>query len=253
MFKNLKYDIPLDLDSPERTIFHQKIIKEKLFLKKLYDEWYKVFTDVKPQLPDGKMVELGSGGGFLKEIEPTVICSDVLELPTNDLTFSALEMPFKDEEISAVFMIDTFHHIPDSKQFLNEINRVLKKNGMLVMIEPANSLWGRFIYQNFHHEPFDVNGDWKIPASGPLSGANGALPWIVFKRDIHKFETSLPELKLIEFRHHTPFRYLVSGGVSFKQLAPDFMYPFFKLIDKFLAAVSSQFSMFVTIKIRKVE
>jgi SAM-dependent methyltransferase len=251
MFKNLRYNISLDLDSPERTIFHQKIIKEKLFLKKLYDEWYKVFTDIKPQLPEGKWVELGSGGGFLKEVEPMVICSDVLDLPTNDLTFSALEMPFRDNEISAVFMIDTFHHIPDSKQFLNEINRVLKKDGLLVMIEPANSLWGRFIYKNFHHEPFDPDGDWKIPASGPLSGANGALPWIVFKRDISIFEANFPNLKLLEFQYHTPFRYLVSGGVSFKQLAPDFTYSFFKLFDKFLTAVSSQLSMFVTIKIRK--
>jgi SAM-dependent methyltransferase len=251
MFKNLNYNIPLDLDSPERTIFHQKIIKEKLFLRKLYNEWYKVFTDVKSQLPDGKMVELGSGGGFLKEIEPAVICSDVLDLPTNDLTFSALEMPFNDNEISAVFMIDTFHHIPDSRQFLNEINRVLKKNGMLVMIEPANSIWGRFIYQNFHHEPFDVKGGWQIPVSGPLSGANGALPWIVFKRDFNKFETSFPNLRLLEFQYHTPLRYLVSGGVSFKQLAPDFTYPFFSLLDKFLSAVSYHLSMFVTIKIIK--
>ena len=61
-------------------------------------------------------MELGSGGGFLKDIEPSVICSDVLDLPTNDLTFSALDMPFADGELSALFMIDTFHHIPDAGQ-----------------------------------------------------------------------------------------------------------------------------------------
>ncbi len=172
----MNYNIPFDLDSPERTIAHQKIIVEKYFLRKLYEEWYDVFTGVQSQLPVGKMIELGSGGGFLKDIMPSVLCTDILELPSNDLTFSALEMPFGDNELSAIFMIDTFHHIPDSTLFLSEAKRVLKKNGMIVMIEPANSLWGRFIYENFHHEPFGPKGNWEFPNSGPLSGATEPFP-----------------------------------------------------------------------------
>lgn len=249
---SLKYNIAFDLDSPERTIAHQKIIKEKYFLRKLYEEWYDDFTRVQKQLPIGKMIELGSGGGFLKEISPSVLCTDILELPSNDLTFSALEMPFNDNELNAIFMIDTFHHIPDSKLFLSEAKRVLKKDGMIVMIEPANSLWGRFIYNNFHHEPFDPSGDWKIPFSGPLSGANGALPWIVFERDFEKFTGDFPCFKLEEIKYHTPIMYLISGGVSFKQVFPNFLYSIFRSIDKLLPMISRQLSMFVTIKIRKV-
>ncbi len=249
---SLKYNIPFDLDSPERTIAHQKIIKEKYFLKKLYEEWYAVFTSSLPTLPKGKMIELGSGGGFLKEIIPTVLCSDILELPSNDLTFSALEMPFEDNEISAVFMIDTFHHIPDTKLFLAEVNRVLKKNGMLIMIEPANSLWGRFIYKNFHHEPFEPNGSWKIPTAGPMSGANGALPWIVFERDFDKFTGSFPFLRLEKINYHTPLLYLISGGVSFKQVFPNFSYAIFRWFDKLLPLVNRQISMFITISVRKM-
>jgi len=249
---SLKYNIPYDLDSPERTIAHQKIIKEKYFLRKLYEEWYSVFTKLMPSLPEGKMIELGSGGGFLKEIVPSVLCTDILELPSNDLTFSALEMPFNKNELSAIFMIDTFHHIPDSKLFLTEVGRVLKKDGMLVMSEPANSVWGRFIYKNFHHEPFDVNGDWKIPSSGPLSGANGALPWIVFERDFENFNSLFPSLQLVEIKYHTPLMYLISGGVSFKQVFPDFSYSIFRSIDKFLPFITKQMSMFTTIKIRKI-
>lgn len=246
-----KYQIPYELDSPERTTFHQKLIREKLFLQKLYVEWYSVFVGVTAKIPEGKILELGSGGGFLKELIPNIICSDVLELPSNDLTFSALEMPFEDEELSAIFMIDTFHHIPDSELFLSEVNRVLKKGGKLVMIEPANSIWGRFIYQNFHHEPFEPAGNWLIPGSGPLSGANGALPWIVFERDVERFKTSFPTLNLTEPKYHTPLRYLLSGGVSFKQLVPDLLFPFFTLFDKLLSKVSKQMSMFVTIEVEK--
>lgn len=248
---SLKYNIPFDLDSPERTIAHQKIIREKYFLRKLYEEWYTVFSSSISALPAGKIIELGSGGGFLKEIIPSVLCTDILELPSNDLTFSALEMPFADNEISAIFMIDTFHHIPDSKLFLTEVNRVLKKDGMLIMIEPANSFWGRFIYRNFHHEPFEPSGNWKIPPSGPMSGANGALPWIVFERDYEEFKRCFPDFRIEKIKYHTPFMYLISGGVSFKQVFPNFFYPVFRSVDKFLPLINKQISMFSTIIVRK--
>ena len=62
----LKYNIPFNLDSPERTIAHKKIIQDKYFLRKLYEEWYTIFTDTISKLPEGKMIELGSGGGIFK-------------------------------------------------------------------------------------------------------------------------------------------------------------------------------------------
>lgn len=119
------------------------------------------------------------------------------------------------------------------------------------MIEPANSLWGRWIYQNFHHEPFLPEGDWTIPLSGPLSGANGALPWIVFQRDRRILEESFPELSVKTIKYHTPFTYLVSGGVSFRQLLPDISYSFIKLVDQWSSKITSQLSMFMTIIVEK--
>lgn len=248
---SFKYNIPFELDSPERTIYHRSLIKEKKFLKRLYEEWYAIFTKEIKGLPEGKLLELGSGGGFFKEICPEVICSDILELPSNDMCFSALDMPFSENELSGIFMIDTFHHIPDAEQFLKEVNRVLKPGGKLVMVEPMNSFFGRFIYRNFHHEPFDPKGNWQIPSSGPLSGANGALPWIVFKRDIALFRAKFPNLALQGFKPHTPFRYLLSGGVSFKQIVPDFSFGFIKAFENFLLFFSKQISMFVTIEVVK--
>ena len=210
----LKYKSEHHLDSPSRTLFHREIILNKPFLKKLYLEWYAVFLKELQSLPAGKCIEIGSGGGFLKDIEPYILTSDILPLPHIDLNFSALEMPFKDSEISAIFLLDTFHHIPDSYRFLKEAERVLKKGGKLIMIEPANSLWGRLIYKNLHHEPFNPKADWKIPDIGPMSGANGALPWIVFVRDQALFQEQFPHLKIESITYHTPLRYLLSGGVS---------------------------------------
>lgn len=250
---SLKYKIYCDINSPERTLFHKKIILNKPFLKKLYIEWYQEFINAIPQLPKGKLLEIGSGGGFLKELNPSIICSDYLDLPTNDLTFSALNMPFSEDEVSGLFMIDTFHHIPDATKFLHEAKRILKNKGQIIMIEPANSLWARFIYKNFHNEPFNPNGGWTIPSSGPLSGANGALPWIVFERDIKIFTDIFPEFQIVGIKYHTPFRYILSGGVSFRQMVPGFLFGAYTLSDKIMSALSKHFSMFVTIRIKKVK
>lgn len=248
---SFKYEFKYDLASPKRTLEHRDIILGKKFLKKLYEEWYRIFLNEIPHLPAGKLVELGSGGGFLKQLEPLVVTSDVIQLPWTDLTFSAMDMPFEVEELSAIFMIDTFHHIPDVEMFLSNASRVLKRGGKIIMVEPANSHWGRFIYKNFHHEPFNVNGNWHIPESGPLTGANGALPWIVFERDRKQFDKLFPELHVASIRYHTPLRYLVSGGVSFRPFVPAFSFGFFTRLDKLLSAISSGFSMFVSITIEK--
>ncbi|HEX3007759.1 MAG TPA: class I SAM-dependent methyltransferase [Bacteroidales bacterium] len=246
-----KYIFNNSLDSPERTLEHKEIIKSKKILRDLYNDWYSLFTEVINSLPEGKLVELGSGGGFFKEIEPKVLCSDIINLPSNDLTFSALQMPFEDASVSGIFMIDTMHHIPDSEVFLNEVNRVLKKGGKMIMIEPANSLWGRFIYKNFHHEPFNIAGDWTIPERGPLSGANGALPWIVFIRDYNIYQSKFPQLKLESTKFINPFLYLVSGGVSRKQMIPGFLLPLVAKLDNILPRISKELSMFMVVSISK--
>lgn len=245
----VKYKFKYEINQPQRTLEHKKIIKNKLFLYKLYQEWYQEFVQEFNKNPTGKYIELGSGGGFLKEIIPQVITSDVLPLAENDMCFSALSMPFEAQELDGIFMIDTFHHIPDAEQFLKEAKRTLKSKGKIIMIEPANSFWGRFIYKNFHHEAFEPLSGWKFPQNGPLSDANGALPWIVFERDKKIFKKKFPEFQIEAIKYHSPLRYLISGGLSFKQPVPDFFYPFFKFMDTMLVKISKQNSMFMTIKL----
>lgn len=248
---NLKDVEQYNLDDPRRTVAHGEIIRNKKFLHQLYVEWYNHFKKRIEQLPQGKLVELGSGAGFVKEIIPQMLTSDVMELPDLDYVFPGEDMPFEDGSVAGIFMIDVLHHIPQPALFLKEAERVLAKGGKILMNEPANSAWGRFIYQNFHHEPFNPKGTWEIPATGPLSGANGALPWIIFERDRLQFEEQFPSLKIESIRYHTPLRYLLSGGVSKRQLAPNFSYGMVKGLESLLLGISKQLSMFVTIEITR--
>lgn len=241
-----------DLDDPKRTIRHREIIKSKKTLKRLYIEWYTSIKNIcMANLPEGRIIELGSGGGFLKEVWPEIITSDILELPDNDLTFNALRMPFPDNSIAAFVMVDVFHHVPDSNVFLEEMNRCLKTGGKIVMSEPCTTWFSKIIFKNFHHEPFNEKGDWTIPGTGPMSDANGALPYIVFERDFGKFSRLFPDLKIKKIRKHTPFLYLLTGGVSFISIVPSFLYKPIRVMENVISDIFPSISLFQFIEIRK--
>ncbi len=244
-------DGKLDLNAPETTVLHGQIIRRKKFLRSLYAEWYTSMRELARGIPPGVRIEIGSGAGFIKDIMPEVITTDVLALPTVDRIISAERMPFKEAAVAAIFGVDVFHHIPNVESFLREADRCLCRNGRIILVEPANSSWGRFIYQHFHHELFDPHAGWTFPTGGPLSGANGALPWIVFERDRGIFEGKFPRLTVKLIRYHTPFRYLLSGGVSMKGLTPAWTFSFWKFVESALNPLSRSLSMFQTIVVEK--
>jgi hypothetical protein len=120
------------------------------------------------------------------------------------------------------------------------------------MIEPWVSTWSRLIYTHLHHEPFDPAAkDWTFPETGPLSGANGALPWIVFERDRAKFESEFQGLEVAEVTPIMPFRYLVSGGVSLRQLMPESCFGLWRAIESSLGRWPGAWPMFALIHLRR--
>ena len=240
-----------DLDDPAATLLHAKIIQKKPFLRKVYIDFYKQFKKTIPDYEKKLLVELGSGGGFIKEIMPNVITSDILELPNVDTVFSVVDMPFDNESVDAFSMFDVLHHITDPRAFFTEAFRCLKAGGKIVMIEPANTWWSRFIYQNFHHELFDPQAKWELAEIGPLSHGNGALAWIIFSRDREIFEKEFPSLRVVSMRNHTPLRYLLSGGLTLRQLVPSFTYLAVKAVEYLLFPLNNLLGMFQTIELQK--
>jgi SAM-dependent methyltransferase len=249
MFK--KYVIEYDLDDPKATLAHRDIILQKPFLKQLYKDWYAVFVEQFNKNKNGKHLEIGSGGGFLKEVFPDVMTSDILDLPNVDQVFSAEKLPFKDGELSSIVMLNVFHHIPKPYLFLQEAQRTLQKGGKIIMIEPANSALGRFIYKRFHHEPFDETGGREIEPGNPLSNSNQALPFIYFERDLEIFKKEYPHLKINYVKYHSPFSYVISGGVSRSAMLPFFMYHVVKGFESLLSPFSKQLGLFCTVEIEK--
>jgi ubiquinone/menaquinone biosynthesis C-methylase UbiE len=172
-------------------------------------------------------------------------------MPNIDMTFSAEQMPFENDSVDAFFMVDVLHHIKKPKVFFTEARRCLKKGGKIVMIEPANTLWSRFIFKNFHHELFDTSAEWEMNKTGPLSDANGALAWIIFQRDRKLFESEFKDLKITSIDFHTPFRYILSGGLTYRQLLPAFMYGFVDFLEFCLRPLNGWLGMFETVVLEK--
>ena len=111
----------LDLDSPEATAVHARLIREKAFLRRLYRHYYDDYEAVVGRAtPGGVVLEIGSGGGFYREIRPSVVSLDMRPGADVDVVGSALALPFRSESASAVLMLNVLHHLPDPRVFFRE-------------------------------------------------------------------------------------------------------------------------------------
>ncbi len=212
----------MDLDDPNTTSLRKQIIQDKPLLKHIYEEWYEAICARLPSV-EGSILEIGSGAGFLKSRIPDLITSDIMPVPGNDITCNAQALPFEDNSLRAIVMVNVLHHISDPEQFFKEAYRCIDDDGAIILVEPWVSSWSRIIYSNLHHEPFNPESpSWKLPESGPLSGGNDALPWIIFERDQEKFSQKT-NWYVKSVQPTMPFRYLLSGGVSMRNLLPGWM------------------------------
>jgi SAM-dependent methyltransferase len=200
----------------------------------------------------GKVLEIGSGAGFFSERMPELISSEILFIPGISIVLDGCQLPFRSGSLRAVLMTDVLHHIPEARRFFSESARCVRPGGVIAMIEPWRTPWSEIIYRNFHHEPFEPDVvHWEFSSTGPLSSANGALPWIIFERDRNQFAREFPEWTIESVRPMMPFRYLLSGGFSAGTLQPGFAFGFWKGVERAINPWMHRWAMFACITLRK--
>jgi SAM-dependent methyltransferase len=219
------------LDAPTTTASRQRLLAGPCYLRQLYTHWYRLILR---NIPDvrGEVLELGSGGGFLKEMLPGLRTSDVMPIPGVEMAVDARTLPFGDGSLRAIVGTNVPHHIQGIGGFLAEAERTLADSGRLVFIEPWPTPLSRIVYRHAHHEPFDETRDWSIPDGGPLSAANGALPWIVFRRDSAHTSREFPSLRVREVSPLMPFSYILSGGMERAWRMPSWLFPIARAVER---------------------
>jgi SAM-dependent methyltransferase len=243
----------INVDDQRLTFLRRKVLSKKKFLNKIYSDWYSL---IKQNLGNtgSKVIEFGSGAGFIEKHIPEAVKTDVFHQPYLQLIFDGLLMPFQSERLNAIVMVDVFHHLPDVKKFFEGAQRSLATGGRIIMIEPWVTAWSLKVYSWLHFEPIvpDMK-NWQFDSIGPLSSSNQALPWIVFQRDRDQFLLNYPQLRIIKIEPMMPFTYIFSGGISSWISTPAFCYSLVKWFESLFNKKMDNWGMFALIVLEKVK
>lgn len=241
------------------TVHNEQELRARIFakpaLRAFYEDIYiryKKYLALHAGKEKALAVELGSGASFAKMSVPEITTTDVMPYQGVDLVVDACAMPFANSSVDYFFLLNTLHHIPNAEAFFSEADRCLKPGGKIVIFDQNRGFFSEWILRYAHHEPYDTKRErWDFPSTGPLSGANGALAWIIFERDLERFNRLYPRLKFQGRRPFSPLLYWISGGLKNWTLAPRWLLPFWQGIDKLLLKINPRFGSFVEIVLVK--
>jgi SAM-dependent methyltransferase len=199
----------------------------------------------------GALVELGSGGSYFQDFVPGLITSDVVA-GVAARVIDARQLPFGDASVQALVLTHVLHHIPDVEAFFREAQRALVPGGVITMIEVAHTPFARFFFRNFHHEPYDDSvRDWSFGQQDSMMDSNQAMSWLVFVRDRQRFEQLFPDLVIEELSFAPWFTYLLSGGVTMRNVFPRFLSGPLFAVEWLLHPLRPFFALHWHIRVRK--
>lgn len=246
----------VDPDSDEFLAVHQRILYEKPMMRQVFTEFYDTCLRLDSAYfsGEGKRVEIGAGVSFFKKRHPQIIATDIKKADNLDMVVDALNMPFEPSSVRAIYGINCFHHFPDPEKFFHELQRVLVKGGGCILIDPYYGFTARRFYKRiFDSEGFDMTQkEWTNGSLGYMMNANQALSYVVFVRDRDRFEKLFPGLEIVMHRPLNNYmRYLISGGLNFRQMLPSFCSPLVRVGEWIFFPVRKAFALHHIIVIRK--
>jgi SAM-dependent methyltransferase len=246
----------VDFDSDELLVVQQAILLEKKMMRDVFTYFYKrcMALDKEYLIGDGQRLEIGAGVSFFNRLFPEVLITDIKNSNQLDRTLDAQKMDLPNRSVRTIYGINCFHHLPEPDKFFHELDRVLVHGGGCILIEPYYGPAAKMIFTRlFMTETFDKSQlGWSTANQGVMVGANQALSYIIFIRDREIFMRKFPDLEIIYSRPLNNFlQYLLSGGLNFKQLCPDFLIPTIKVVEYLLAPLAPVFAMHHIIVLRK--
>ena len=246
----------VDIDGENRLEQHRRMLVKKRMLREVFNDFHLLFNrlDLRFFSGNGIRLELGAGVAPMRDSYPDVLATDIVYSEHLDKVLNAENMDIGNSSVRSVFGQNCFHHFPHPDKFFHELMRVLIPGGGAILLEPYHGPIASLLYKRlFHSEGFDRNyPSWETPATGPMNGANQALSYIVFKRDRAIFEEKYPHLEIVlEEPVGNYLRYLLSGGLNFRQLCPDLATNLIRLLEKLLSPANRWLALHYVIVLRK--
>jgi len=210
--------------------------ERKPLLRRIYRDFYTCIVALIDRSIEGRILEIGSGIGNLKDQVPESISSDLFPNPWLDLVCDGYELPFKDGTLSHIILFDVFHHLEAPRAFLREARRALQPRGRVIIFDPYISLASWPVYGLLHHEPIGwsepINFDERFDPPRGYYAAQGNATRLFFRR---QFPDWLRGWEVFHAAAMARFSYLLSGGFSKPALYPAACYPLLTGIDEALS------------------
>lgn len=247
----------MDVDGAKRLELHRKMLEKKRMLREVFTDFHHLFRRLEEQFlsGEGARVELGAGVSPMRDSYPEVLATDIVDAPHLDKVVNAETMDLRDKSVKVIYGQNCFHHFPHPDRFFQELNRVLVPGGGCILLEPYYGPFATYLYKRlFRTEGFDKTyPSWETPVVGPMNGANQALSYIVFIRDKNLFETRHKNLKIVHRETAGNYlKYLISGGLNFRQMLPDSFTGFIGFVEKIISPLNRWVALHHVVVIRKL-
>ena len=203
----------------------------------------------------GKIVELGSGIGNIRDVIPGCLRTDLFPNPWIDQVENAYALSFRDGECSHLILFDVFHHLRHPRTALQECRRVLGPRGRVILFEPYVSVAGRLVYGPLHHEPIAFGDAMTpdapaafVPDRDPYYAAQGNATRVFWKGD---YPEILDGWDLIARERIGAWPYALTGGYSKPQLYPASFYGVISAIDRVAGLVPALSALRALVVLRR--
>lgn len=120
------------------------------YLLKNNKKW---FNHYREYIESGLVLHVGNGLGYaselIKEKNPNIFSVDIFIQPDTInrdevVIYDGKHLPYNNDSFDVLLCDYVVHHTPNPQEFLNELKRVVKKGGILIIIEQTHTnIWQR--------------------------------------------------------------------------------------------------------------
>lgn len=192
---------------------YRSVWERKPVLRTVYND---IFERIASRAVPGTTLEIGGGIGNLKERIADLISSDIQFASWLDLVADAQKLPFADNALSNIVMLDVLHHIEFPALLFREASRVLRPGGRIIMAEPGITFGSTLFYRLLHHEPVVMDANPLLEGAPDRDrdpyDSNQAIPTLLATSYREQFHAKFPDLVISETQWFSFVAYPFSGG-----------------------------------------